>query len=52
MKTLGCPRCGGLMVRERFEDYLDGRVSFHGVRCIACGEILNPTILNVQFFFK
>jgi hypothetical protein len=43
-----CPRCCGLMVKERFEDLpgdLGGR-HFHGVRCVNCGEILDPLILE------
>jgi uncharacterized protein with PIN domain len=43
-----CPRCKGLLVQERFEDLpgdFGGR-HFHGVRCVNCGEILDPLILE------
>ena len=43
-----CPRCRGLMVQERFEDLpgdFGGR-HFQGVRCVNCGEILDPLILE------
>ena len=38
-----CPRCSGLMVQERFDDFC-GSLPFPGVRCINCGEILDPLI--------
>jgi DNA-directed RNA polymerase subunit RPC12/RpoP len=42
-----CPRCGGLMVVERFEDLCDlGQLYFYGSRCVICGEILDPMILR------
>jgi len=36
------------MVRERFHDFLDdmGRIEFRGLRCLVCGEILDPMILK------
>ena len=42
-----CPRCGGLMVIDRFQDLLDdtGEIRFYGIRCILCGETLDPVIL-------
>ena len=42
-----CPRCAGLMVVDRFQDLLDGtgEIHFYGIRCILCGEILDPVIL-------
>ncbi len=41
-----CPRCGGLMVIERYQDYLEsaGETHFMGNRCVICGEILDSTI--------
>ena len=39
-----CSRCKGLMVPERFQDILDGQLSFYGWRCLSCGEIVDPTI--------
>ena len=42
-----CPRCDGLMVREKFED-LGGLGSsnheYTGWRCINCGAIVDPLI--------
>jgi len=42
-----CARCGGLMVREKFED-LGGLGSidheYAGWRCINCGAIVDPVI--------
>jgi hypothetical protein len=42
-----CPRCGGLMVIDRFEDLLDDtdRLRFLGLRCLVYGEILDPLVL-------
>ena len=46
--VMDCPRCGGLMVSEKFEDLTDdtGEFYFFGRRCIICGEILDPMILT------
>ncbi len=43
-----CPRCSGLMVVDRFQDLLDdtGKIDFYGLRCLICGEILDPMILT------
>lgn len=43
-----CPRCSGLLVRERFEDFPGefAGLSFQGVRCVNCGEIMDPIILE------
>ena len=38
-----CPRCSGLMVDERYYGFCDG-LPFQGVRCVNCGEILDPLI--------
>ena len=45
--TMQCPRCGGLMIVERFQDLLDetGRINFYALRCLLCSETLDPTIL-------
>ncbi len=42
-----CPRCDGLMVPNRFQDYWDDmdRLFFNGFRCLLCGEIIDQTIL-------
>jgi hypothetical protein len=42
-----CARCGGLMVREQFQDHGGFGSSDHecaGWRCINCGAILDPVI--------
>ena len=41
-----CLRCHGLMVEERFEDLRGDphHVSFHGWRCVCCGNIVDPVI--------
>lgn len=43
-----CPRCEGLMVKERMEDLRDdtGQIAFNAWHCITCGEILDPVILS------
>lgn len=43
-----CLRCGGLMVAERYIDLLDdtGQIEFTADRCIQCGEVVDPIILN------
>ena len=43
-----CPRCKGIMVKERFQDLLDdtGQIHFYGWRCLVCGEILDPVIVT------
>ncbi len=45
---LGCPRCRNVMVEEYFQDLRDdtGSLRFKGWRCIICGEILDPIILQ------
>lgn len=36
------------MVSERFQDLHDdtGKMHFYGWRCLSCGEIIDPLILN------
>ena len=43
-----CARCKGLMVIERFDDVRDdtGQIHFEGLRCLLCGEIVDPMILT------
>jgi hypothetical protein len=43
---MDCLRCHGMMVGERFEDVrADPRdMSFHGWRCVCCGNIDDPVI--------
>ena len=43
-----CPRCSGLMVDERFYDFAGGR-PFQGIRCVNCGEILDPLIRQHRY---
>lgn len=46
--VMGCPRCHNLMVEETFVDVeTSPSVSFFtGWRCVSCGEILDPIILQ------
>jgi len=37
-----CPRCRGLMVAEWCEDLS----SYTGQRCVQCGEVIDPVILQ------
>ena len=43
-----CPRCKGLMVDDWFQDLHDdtGHRYFKGMRCLTCGEVLDPVILH------
>lgn len=43
-----CPRCKGLMVDDWFQDIRDdtGRLHFEGLRCLICGEVVDPVILH------
>ncbi len=42
---MNCGRCGGQMYFQRFYARDDGD-SFDGFKCIACGEIIDPQILE------
>lgn len=46
--VMGCPRCHNLMVEETFVDQetSPSASSFTGWRCVICGEILDPIILQ------
>ena len=46
--VMGCPRCHNLMVEETFVDLQvsPSVSSFTGWRCMICGEILDPIILQ------
>ena len=46
--VMGCPRCHNLMVEETFVDLevSPSVSSFTGWRCLNCGEILDPIILQ------
>jgi len=43
-----CQRCQGLLVREYCSDILDGtgENGFWAIRCLQCGELLDPLILH------
>lgn len=43
-----CPRCKGLMVDDWFQDVRDdtGSINFKGLRCLICGEVVDPVILH------
>ena len=43
-----CTRCGGLMIKEYYTDLLDdtGQIGIMGLRCISCGEVIDPVILR------
>ena len=40
---MNCHRCGGIMVYEKFYGICE---HFFGWRCISCGEISDPVILE------
>lgn len=44
---MGCPRCKGLMVPDRFLDLRDdtGSLKFEGWRCVNCGEVIDSVVL-------
>jgi hypothetical protein len=46
-----CTRCGGLMVRETFEDLGalgSNDYEYAGWRCINCGAIADPGLLHID----
>ena len=49
-----CPRCHSLTFAETFYDPQDdmGQLSFEGLRCPVCGEILDPLILENRGTFQ
>lgn len=40
---MGCPKCKGLMMLERFSDFF---LVFYAWKCINCGAIIDRTISN------
>ncbi|WP_447969380.1 hypothetical protein [Nitrospira sp. M1] len=44
---MNCPRCQGTMVTDYFLDMEDsGDVWMSGWRCLSCGEVVDPLILQ------
>jgi hypothetical protein len=45
--TAQCWRCGGLLVIAHCLDLLDdtGQLDFKALRCVQCGEVVDPIIL-------
>jgi len=41
--SMGCPKCKGLMMLERFSDFF---LIFYAWKCINCGAIIDRTISN------
>lgn len=44
-----CYRCGGVMTYEKFSGDCE---HFFGWRCISCGEIIDPVILENKHHFR
>jgi hypothetical protein len=42
---MNCPRCTGLMVQDDLQDET-GLACFAAWRCVVCGEVLDPVILE------
>lgn len=40
---MGCPKCKGLMMLERFSDFF---LVFYAWKCINCGAVIDRTIAN------
>jgi hypothetical protein len=49
--SVRCHRCGGLMAREFCFDLQDetGKTGFWAARCLQCGELLDPLILQNRY---
>lgn len=47
---MSCPRCKGLMVESSFLDLEDdtGQHEFWALRCVQCGNIVDPLIMKNQ----
>ena len=41
-QTMGCLRCNGRMIFDKF--YGQGNI-FFGMRCLLCGDVIDPVIL-------
>jgi uncharacterized Zn finger protein len=42
---MDCPKCKGLMVKERFSDYT---LTCDAWKCLNCGAVVDPTITANQ----
>ncbi len=42
---MGCPKCKGLMMLERFSDFF---LVFYAWKCVNCGAIIDRTISNIR----
>jgi hypothetical protein len=40
---MGCPKCNGLMILERFSDFF---LVFYAWKCFNCGAVIDRTISN------
>jgi hypothetical protein len=49
--SVGCRRCGGMLVDEHCMDIGEGGSGhrFWGMRCIQCGDIIDETILRNRY---
>lgn len=49
-ETMKCPRCHGLLVFDTFYGLLNDRgpLRFSGLRCVCCGNVLDPLIARNQ----
>jgi len=47
---MDCPRCQGMMVQSSFLDLEDdtGQHEFWALRCVQCGNIVDPIIMKNQ----
>ena len=48
LATQKCQRCGGMLVVDHCLDLLSGtgQVEFTALRCVQCGDIIDPVILR------
>lgn len=46
VSTARCLRCGGLMVAEPCTDFWDNTENLAVRRCVQCGEVIDPVIMQ------
>jgi hypothetical protein len=46
LEAMRCCRCGGLMKAEPVFDLVENEIEFMAARCIQCGDIVDPVILQ------